>query len=179
MRGSSLCSCDLWLFLWPGRCEGLTRKVNGLPTLKGEPHAVASPATRSDLLGARTERVPDCSSYLSRIPWSATDSGLSIHPRVSVDRAAGQYGHRRLHPFGESVQMWAEPTRAHLHAILNASAASESTTAGSLKAASLSAGAASESTTTGGLEALSELRWSRELENACPGFRCNQGTPSP
>ena len=39
-------------------------------------------------MGARAERVPDCSSYLSRIPWSAADSRLSIHPRDSVDRAA-------------------------------------------------------------------------------------------
>ena len=48
---------------------------------------------------------------------------------------------------------------------LNVSAASESTTAGGLKAASSNASAASESTTAGGLEAfpLSKLRWSREV----------------
>ena len=59
-----------------------------LPSLRGGPHAVAAPATWTDLLGARAERVPDCSSYLSRIPRSATDSGSSVHPRNSVDRAA-------------------------------------------------------------------------------------------
>ena len=55
------------------------------------------------------------------------------------------------------------PPRARLHALLNASAASESTAAGSLKAASSNASASSESTTAGGLEALSKLRWSREV----------------
>ena len=51
--------------LWLGRCGGHTRKVSSLPTLRGGPHAVAAPATWTDLLGARAERVPDCSSYLS------------------------------------------------------------------------------------------------------------------
>ena len=53
------------------------------PDPKGWISAAAAPATWTDLLGARAERVPDCSSYLSRIPGSATDSGLSIHPRDS------------------------------------------------------------------------------------------------
>ena len=113
MRGASISSCVLlWLFLWLGRCGGLTRKDGSLPTLRGGPHAVAAPATWTDLLGARAERVPDCSSYLSRIPWSATDSGSSVHPRDSVDRAAVSPSQ---HP------------HAPLHALLNASAASEST----------------------------------------------------
>ena len=89
VRGASVSSCVvLWLFCGWGAAEGLTRKVGCLPTLRGGPHAVAAPATWTDLLGARAERVPDCSSYLSRIPWSAADSRLSIHPRDSVDRAA-------------------------------------------------------------------------------------------
>ena len=56
------------------------------------------------------------------------------------------------------------PLRRASPALLNASAAGESTTAGDLKAASLNASAASESTTAGGLEAfpLSKLSWSRE-----------------
>ena len=54
--------------LWLGRCGGLTQKDGSLPTLRGGPHAAAAPATWTDLLGARAERVPDCSSYLSRIP---------------------------------------------------------------------------------------------------------------
>ena len=54
--------------LWPGRFGGLTRKDGSLPSLRGGPHAVAAPATWTDLLGARAERVPDYSSYLSRIP---------------------------------------------------------------------------------------------------------------
>ena len=127
-EGKRLFLCRVAVVLWLGRCGSLTRKVGCLPTLRGGPHAVAAPATWTDLLGARAERVPDCSSYLSRIPWSAADGRLSIHPRDSVDRAA-----------------WAEaPSDARLHALLNASAASESTTAG-------------------GLEALSKLRWSREV----------------
>ena len=145
--------------LWPGHCGGLTRKVSCLPSLRGGPHAVAAPATLTDLLGARAERVPDCSSYLSRIPGSATDSGSSIHPRNSVDRPA-------VSP--------SQPPRGRLHALLNANAAGESTAAGSLKAASLNAGAASESTTAGGLEAFT--RGSAGFENASSKFRWN---PSP
>ena len=96
--------------LWLGRCGGLTRKDGSLPSLRGGPHAVAAPATWTDLLGARAERVPDCSSYLSRIPWSAADSGLSIHPRDSVDRA-----------------VWAAASANTSPALLNATAAGEST----------------------------------------------------
>ena len=128
--GKRLFLCRVVVVLWLGRCGGLTRKVGSLPTLRGGPHAVAAPATWTDLLGARAERVPDCSSYLSRIPWSAANSGLSFHPRDSVDRAAAG----------------SQPPHARLHAFLFASAAGESTTAGDLKAASLNASAASEST---------------------------------
>ena len=148
--------------LSPGALRGLTRKDGSLPSLRGGPHAVAAPANWTDLLGARAERVPDCSSYLSRIPRSATDSGSSIHPRNSVDRPA-------VSPF--------QPPRWRLHALLNASAASESTAAGSLKAASSNASAASESTTAGGLEAFSQGSAGAErFENASPKFRWN---PSP
>ena len=123
----SCCGC----FCGWGAAEGLTRKVGCLPTRRGGPHAVATPSTWTDLLGARAERVPDCSSYLSRIPRSAADGRWSIHPRDSVDRAAaGSF----------------QPPHARLHALLNACAAAESTAAGSLKAASLNASAASEST---------------------------------
>ena len=107
--------------LWLGRCGGLTTEgQQRLPTLRGGPRAVAAPATLTDLLGARAERVPDCSSYLSRIPGSATDSGSSIHPRDS-----------RGSPSDETLL--SHRTGRH-HALLNASAASESTTAGGLEA---------------------------------------------
>ena len=110
------------------------------------PNAVAAPATWTELLGAPAERVPDCSSYLSRIPWSAADSGLAVPARASP-------------------------------ALLNASAAGESTAAGSLKAASLNASAASESTTAGGLEAFSQgTAGAERIENASSKFRRN---PSP
>ena len=69
--------------LWLGRCGGHTRKVSSLPTLRSGPHAVAAPATWTDLLGARAERVPDCSSYLSRITWIARRRVLSSRTRVS------------------------------------------------------------------------------------------------
>ena len=90
------------------------------PDPKGWISAVAAPATWTTLLSARAERVPDCSSYLSRIPGSATDSGSSIHPRNS-----------RGSPSDETLL--SHRTGRH-HALLNASAASESTAAGSLKA---------------------------------------------
>ena len=179
--GKRLFLCGVVVVLWLGRCGGLTRKVGILPTLRGGPHAVAAPATWTDLLGAhaegvpdcssyllltpcgctrarstcvlhrdvvlcvgqaslpvwccgffvagalrrihaeallppdpkgwisavaapatwtdllgaRAERVPDCSSYLSRIPWFAADSRLSIHPRDSVDRAASAASSRK------------------------------------------------------------------------------------
>ena len=143
--GKRLFLCPVVVVLWLGRCGGLTRKDGSLPSLRGGPHAVAAPATWTDLQGARAERVPDCSSYLSRIPRSATDSGSSIHPRDSVDRAAAG-------PF--------QPPRARLHASLNASAASESTTAGGLEAFFLSQSSAG----------------AERFENASSKFRWN---PSP
>ena len=86
--GQAALTVSCLCFLWLGRWGSLTRKVSSLPTLRGGPHAVAAPVTCSDLLGAHAERVPNYSSYLLRIPWSAADSGLSIHPRDSEDRAA-------------------------------------------------------------------------------------------
>ena len=151
----------LW-FWCLGRCEVSRSEGQTPPDPKGWTCAAAAPDTLADLLGARAERVPDCSSYLSRIPGSATDSGSSIHPRNSVDRPA-------VSPF--------QPPRGRLHALLNASAARESTAAGSLKAASSNASAASESTTAGGLEAFSQSSAGAErFENASSKFRWN---PSP
>ena len=125
-----LLSCPLVCGFVSGALRWVTLgRTQRLPAQRGDTQRVATLGTLADLLGARAERVPDCSSYLSRIPWSAADGGLSIHPRDSVDRAA-----------------WAEaPSDARLHALLNASAASESTTAGGLEAFPLST-----------------LRWSRE-----------------
>ena len=164
VREASVSSCILFVVLWPGHC-GVSRGR----TVASHPQGVDHPQSPhrplwTDLLGTRAERVPDCSSYLSRIPRSATDSGSSIHPRDSVDRAA-----------------WAEaPIDARLHALLNASAASESTAAGSLKAASSNASAASESTTAGGLEAFSQGSAGAErFENASSKFRWNPSPPRP
>ena len=124
--GKRLFLCPVVVVLWLGRCGGLTRKVGNLPTLRGGPHAVAAPATLTDLLGARAERVPDCSSYLSRIPWSAADSRLSIYSR-------GLRGSRRV---------GCKLPQTRLHAFLNACAAGESTTAGGLEAFSQSSAGA-------------------------------------
>ena len=77
VRGASVSSCVVsWLFCGWGAEEGLTRKVGSLPTLRSGPHAVAAPATWTDLLGAHAEGVLDCSSYLLRISWIAR-RGLS------------------------------------------------------------------------------------------------------
>ena len=113
VRGASVSSCVLLCcFCGWGAAEVSRGRTVASQTLRGGPHAVAAPATWTDLLGARAERVPDCSSYLSRIPWSATDSGSSVHPRNSVYRPA-------VSP--------SQPPRGRLHALLNASAAGEST----------------------------------------------------
>ena len=81
---SSASSCVLLrLFCGWGVAEGLTRKVSTLPTLRCGPSAIAAPATWTDPLDARTERVPDCSSYLFRIPWITTAVGCqSTHARL-------------------------------------------------------------------------------------------------
>ena len=89
VREASVSSCVLLCCFVAGALRGLTRKDGSLPSLRGGPHAVAAPANLTDLLGARAERVPDCSSYLSRIPGSATDSGSSIHPRDSRGSRGG------------------------------------------------------------------------------------------
>ena len=96
MRGASVSSCVLCVVvLWLGRCGGSHAEGRLPPNPKGWISAVAAPATWTDLLGARAERVPDCSSYLSRIPWSAADSRLSIYSRDSVDRAASAASSRK------------------------------------------------------------------------------------
>ena len=87
--GQALLLCPVCLFV-DGALWRSTRKHSCLPTLRGGSSAVATPATWTDLLGARAERVPDCSSYLSRIPGSATDSGSSIHPRDSRGSRGGR-----------------------------------------------------------------------------------------
>ena len=115
------CRVHLCVVFVPGALRWVTHgRSQRLPAVRGDTQRVAAPDTLADLLGARAERVPDCSSYLSRIPWSAADSGLSIHPRDF----RGSRGGRPL----------LAPSDARLHALLNASAASESTAAGSLKA---------------------------------------------
>ena len=115
---------------------GALRRIHAEALLPPDPQgwisAVAAPATWTDLLGARAERVPDCSSYLSRIPGSATDSGLSIHPRDSRGSPSGK-------PFSA-------PARASPRLIKRQRCWRVDLLAGGLKAASLNASAASEST---------------------------------
>ena len=83
MRGASVSSCVvLWLFCGWGAAEGLTRKVGCLPTLRGGPPQLH--ANHSDRpLGAHAEGVPDCSSYLLRIPWIARRWVVGPRTRVS------------------------------------------------------------------------------------------------
>ena len=75
---SSVSSCVCFV---AGALRGIHAEALLPPDPKGWTFAVAAPATWTILPSARAERVPDCSSYLSRIPGSATDSGSSIHPR--------------------------------------------------------------------------------------------------
>ena len=79
----------LW-FWCLGRCEVSRSEGQTPPDPKGWTCAAAAPDTLADLLGARAERVPDCSSYLSRIPGGATDSGSVIHPRDSRGSRGGR-----------------------------------------------------------------------------------------
>ena len=158
--------------MWCSACTVITSRVQCLwfwclgrcEVSRSEGQTPPDPDTLADLLGARAERVPDCSSYLSRIPGGATDSGSSIHPRDSRGSRSGRPS--------------LAPSDARLHALLNASAASESTAAGSLKAASSNASTASESTTAGGLEAFSQSSAGTErFENASSKFRWNPSPP--
>ena len=85
MRGSSLSYCVLSVVvLWLGRCGGLARKDCLLPQTKGWTSATAAPDTFADFLGACAERVPDCSSYLFRIPWSASAGAVNPRTRCSA-----------------------------------------------------------------------------------------------
>ena len=96
--------------LWLGRCGGHTRKVSSLPTPRGGPHAVASPAIWTDLLGARAE-----SPGLFVLSLSHS---LECSRQWVVNPPARLRGSRRV---------GCQPPQARLHALLNASAASEST----------------------------------------------------
>ena len=62
----------------------LRGKAQRLPTLRGSIQRVATPDTfGADLLGARAEEIPDCSSYSLRILWIATAVGCQSTLRVS------------------------------------------------------------------------------------------------
>ena len=91
VRCTVVTSCVQCLWFWClGRCEVSRSEGQAPPDPKGWTCAAAAPDTLADLLGARAERVPDCSSYLSRIPGSAKDSGSSIHPRDSRGSPGGK-----------------------------------------------------------------------------------------
>ena len=136
--------CPVFMVLVSGALRGLSRSEGQTPPdPKGWTCAAAAPDTPADLLGARAERVPDCSSYLSRIPGVQQTVGRQSTRATPVARAAAG-------PF--------QPPRARLHALLNASAAGESTVAG-------------------GLEAFSQgIADAERFENASSKFRWN---PSP
>ena len=154
-----------------GALRGIHAEALLPPYPKGWISAVAAPATWTDLLGARAERVPDYSSYLSRIPGSATDSESSIHPRKLpwIAPASALVGPSTFAPVRVRASRCG-PTlpQARLHALLNACAAGESTVADrSQGLAPSNAGAASESTTAGSLEAFSQgTAGTERIENA-------------
>ena len=144
--GKRLFLCRVVVVLWPGRCGGLTRKVGNLPTLRGGPQRSRHTSHTDCPPGHPCRESPGL--FVLSLSHSLECSRQCVHllARLRGSRRVG-----------------CKPPQARLHALLNACAAGESTTAGSLKAASLNASAASESTTAGGLEALSKLRWSREV----------------
>ena len=151
VRGASVSSCVvLWLFCGRGHCGVSRGRTVASPSLRGGPHAVAAPANWTDLPGHPCRESPG----LFR-PISLAFVGVQQTVGCQSTRATPWIARR-----GPEA-----PSDARLHALLNASAASESTAAGSLEAASSNASAASESTTAGGLEAfpLSQLRWSRQV----------------
>ena len=76
-----------------GAARSHAQKVKRLPTLRGGPHAAAAPDTLADLLGTRAERVPDCSSYLSRITWipRGLSAPASASPASLNASAAGEF----------------------------------------------------------------------------------------
>ena len=98
VRGASVSSCVLLCCFVAGALQEVSRrKVKSLPNPKGvNPTQSPHHPLLTDLLGARAERVPDCSSYLSRIPWSAADSGSSVQSRTSC-------GSRRVGTCGPST----------------------------------------------------------------------------
>ena len=100
-----------------GALRGIHAEALLPPYPKGWISAAASPVTWTDLLGARAERVPDSSSYLSRIPWKCSRQWV-VNPPA------------RLPWIARRASRSTAPSDAPLHALLNASAAGESTTAG-------------------------------------------------
>ena len=152
--------------LWLGRCGGLTRKDGSLPSLRGGPHEVARTGQLDRPPGHPCRESPGLFVLsLSHFLGVQQTVGRQSTPRDSVDRAAVSHF---------------QPPRARLHALLNASAASESTAAGGLEAASSNASAASESTTAGGLEAFSQgTTGAKRFENASSKFRWNPSPPRP
>ena len=142
------------------------QKVKLLPTLRGVP------AQRPHQTHLPTSWAP-----MQRESRTVRPISLAF---LGVQQTVGRQSTRatsRGSPCGKPVLA---PSDGRLHALLNASAASESTAAGRLEAASSNASAASaagESTTAGGLEAFSQSSAGTErIENASSKFRRN---PSP
>ena len=158
-----LLSCPLVCgFCAWGAALGNARKVSTPPSPKGR-----YPASRRTRHSCRPPGRPCRESpglfVLSLSHSSECNRQWVVNPPAQLPWIA------RRQPF--------QPPHGRLHALLNASAASESTAAGSLKAASSNASAAGESTTAGGLEAFSQSSAGAErFENASSKFRWN---PSP
>ena len=159
---SSLPVSNVYGFGVWGAARSHDQKVKRLPTLRG------GPAQRPHQIHLPTSWAP-----VQRESRTVRPISLAF---LGVQRTVGRRSTRATPVDRPAVSP--QPPPGRLHALLNASAASESTAAGSLKAASSNASAASESTTAGGLEAFSQSSAARteRFENASSKFRWN---PSP
>ena len=124
-----------------GAARSHDQKVKRLPTLRG------GPAQRPHQIHLPTSWAP-----VQRESRTVRPISLAF---LGVQQTVGRQSTRAT-PVDRPTISPFQPPPGRLHALLNASAACESTAAGSLKAASSNASAASESTTAGGLEAFSQ-----------------------
>ena len=175
-----LLSCPLVCgFCAWGAALGNVRKVSTSPSPKGR-----YPASRRTRHSCRPPGAPVQRESRTVRPISLAFLGVQQTVGCQSTRATPWIAPRRhlwaidvCTRSGRASRCGPTLPQARLHALLNASAASESTAAGSLKAASSNASAASESTTAGGLEAFSQSSAGAErFENASSKFRWN---PSP
>ena len=150
-----LLSCPLVCgFCAWGAALGNARKVSTPPSPEGR-----YPASRRTRRSCRPPGRPCRESpglfVLSLSHSSESNRQWVVNPpaRLRGSRRVGTVGHRRLHPFGESVQMWTHAPATTSPRLIKRLRCRRVT---DLKAAPSNASAASESTTAGSLEAFSQ-----------------------